>query len=65
MESGEEINLASKSHTDEEVIKSALRIGFKVIEKKNILGTKELVNINEKWSKYVDVPMIQIWSLKS
>ena len=63
-ESGEEINLASKSHTDEKVIKSALRNGFKVIEKKNILGTKELVSINEKWSKYVGIPMIQIWSLK-
>ena len=64
-ESGEEINLASKSHFDETVIKSALKNGFKVIEKRNILGTKELADINEKWSKYADIPMIQIWSLKS
>ena len=64
-ESGEEISLAGKSHADETVIKSALRSGFKVIEKRNILGTNELVDINEKWSKYVDTPMIQIWSLKN
>ena len=63
-ESGEKINLASQSHADEAIIKSALRNDFKVIEKRNILGTKELVNLNEKWSKYLGMPMIQIWYLK-
>ena len=63
-ESGDEINLASQSHADETVIKSALKNGFEVIDKRNILGNKELVNLNEKWSKYLGMPMIQIWSLK-
>lgn len=61
-DNGNEIQLSSKPHSEYEILKAAEKAGLKLNIKKDILGDDELVKISEKWSKYLDMPMIQIWS---
>jgi ubiquinone/menaquinone biosynthesis C-methylase UbiE len=59
---GNEIRLSSKHHSEEEILSSAESNGLKLNFKKNIIGNNELTRINKKWSKYLNRPMIQMWS---
>ncbi len=59
---GNEIHLSSKSHCEDEILRSAAKSGLKLNLKKDILANAELTTIKEKWHKYQDRPMIQIWS---
>jgi len=59
---GEEISLKSIAHSENKILDATNKNGFKLNYKKNIVGDSELVSINEKWIKYLDKLMIQLWS---
>lgn len=62
---GEEVHLSSSHHTEEEIFSSATTNGFTVQEVRSVFGGPELVKQKSKWVKYENIPMIQIWNLRS
>ena len=62
--SGEEIYLSSITHSEDKILEATRKSGMRFNYKKNINGDDRLSQIHEKWSKYQNKPMIQIWSFK-
>ncbi len=59
--SGDEVRLSSKAHSEDEILRATERAGLKLNFKHDIWGNNELVLLNQKWSKYLDKAMIQVW----
>ena len=63
-EDNEEIWLSSTAQTGDEIRTEASSAGLELILSEDILGNKEHAELNPKWTKYIDKPMIQIWSFR-
>ena len=61
---GDEVHLSSRAHTETEIETAALKNDFQTIIKKTICGNEKLIDLNPKWEKYLNNPMIQIWRIK-
>jgi len=58
---GNELQLKSSPHTLDKILEAAIQKGFRVTKMLSGNGNKALANLNSKWVKYLDQPMIQIW----
>ena len=63
-EQGDEIKLTSSVHTEDHIAASALKNQLRLNFKKSFQGNEALVIQNQKWSKYLGIDMIQLWSFK-
>lgn len=58
---GSEVHLKSMPHKSSAISAAATKNGFKVNSNLTIKGNQELADLNPKWRKHFDLPMIQIW----
>ena len=61
---GDEFYLESRPHTELEIRNAASKCGFEIELMQSITGVNELIKMNSKWVKYLDKPMIQVWTLR-
>jgi len=59
---GDLIKLSCIAHTAEAITTTAKNVGFMLNSTMEVFGDSELVDLNEKWNKYMERPMLQIWS---
>ncbi|MBI3557645.1 MAG: methyltransferase domain-containing protein [Deltaproteobacteria bacterium] len=57
----EEIRLSSCVHSAQEIEVAAVQNGLQLIKKLDVLGDERLATMSPSWSKYVGIPMIQLW----
>lgn len=62
---GTEIHLKGAPHTQLDISNAAEKRGFEINNVETILGSKELIQLNPKWEKYLKKPMIQIWGMSA
>jgi malonyl-CoA O-methyltransferase len=60
----EEIRLVSYPHTAEQIEAAAGGAGFRVVERRDVVGDETLAGLHPKWSRYLGQPMIQLWQLR-
>jgi ubiquinone/menaquinone biosynthesis C-methylase UbiE len=63
-QTNEEVRFDSHPHSQEQIETAAARAQFSLVTKRDVLGDDRLVNANPAWSKYLGVPMIQIWHFR-
>lgn len=56
-----EIHLVSFPHTENEIETCAAKAGFKLVNSKDLLGEQKLAELNLKWERHLNQPMIKIW----
>ncbi len=65
MNDGEEVRLSSVCHKENDIIKSAEYSGLKLKSKSEIVADQNFCQLNPKWEKYLEMPMISIMSFRS
>ena len=58
----EEVELESFYHSEQDILFAAQNAGLRLNFTKDFRGNSDLFQINPLWAKYVDLPMIQVWS---
>lgn len=61
---GSETHLVSYPQTEQQISDAATWAGLKIKDRMTIKGNDTLVEINDRWSKHLNSPMIQIWTLE-
>ncbi|QLY26672.1 bifunctional 2-polyprenyl-6-hydroxyphenol methylase/3-demethylubiquinol 3-O-methyltransferase UbiG [Bdellovibrio sp. KM01] len=56
-----EIHLVSFAHTENEIVSWGDKTGFKLVNSKDLLGDKKLSELNPKWERHMNRPMVRIW----
>lgn len=60
-ENGEDFHLESRPHAEAEIKAAAESAGFHLQILNSVKGNQKLADLNSKWLKYLNQPMIQIW----
>lgn len=63
--SNAEVHLESYAHTAHEIETAARSAGFTLVATHTVSGDENLAAANPKWSKYLGLPMVQIWNFQS
>lgn len=63
--SGEEIKLECFAHKESDILSEASSAGLVLVKSCDVVGDVSLRKINSKWSKYINIPMIKIFTFKS
>lgn len=61
---GDEVHLKSSPHRSEDFINAAIESGFMLQEERSVVGSQALAELNSKWIKHLDQPLLQIWIFK-
>ena len=62
---GNEIHLKSYPHLSTDIYEAAVKNGFGVEKNETVHGTLEFTQLYEKWEKYLNIPMLEIWVLRA
>jgi malonyl-CoA O-methyltransferase len=60
-QANEEVHLQSFIHSESQIQNSAKKAGFKLVSKQDVFGDETLAGMRQSWSKYLGMPMIQLW----
>lgn len=59
--SEEEIHLVSFAHTAKNIEIAADKAGFNLSNSKDVSGNQQLADLNPKWIRHLDKPLIKMW----
>ena len=62
--SDEEIHLQSSAHSETAILSAAHAAGFSCLSQDEFIGDSEFASKHPKWAKYLNVPMIAMWTLQ-
>lgn len=61
---GEETHLQSHPHTEKDFEVAAAHAHFEIAQNATVVGNEQLAQLNSKWIKHLNSPLIQIWIFK-